>query len=202
MLAVASWRQANGSEDLHIPGQSECIGFARRPTLVEDPISWFDVCPPCRDMAERLLSVANPDLIADLRAVWDQKHRMILHSDCRSLRMCEGLPGLSECYKKGHCLEKSPVLVKFERAFTRFLRKACEKKSCWRPILNAGALLVSVAQPFHEALFFHISFQNLTTWDAAFLWLNPVGEPDRLGRTTMRLAKADLRSSYVDKARL
>jgi len=148
--------------------------------LREGSIQFIKWVPPISEFTAKLVVASPPELKESIHSGWKALHAT--RTDDAALKYtslvgnCDTLPSVKLCYVAGFCVCGLPMVRAIVQRLQSWLRRTCCKGSMHRRILNRNMLAVKLFSA-DQCYWWHISFQNLTTWCAAILTLTEDRDP-------------------------
>ena len=199
--ALRTWAQNIGGPSMDVSLQIACS--SRDPVGQRCPVSfdmeWIRAVAPVSKIGEHIMSQLDKELLIKMRREWETRHLTIQPEDCPSLASVPGAR-VKKCMVAGFCVcsEDSRPLRLMVANFQSRMRVAFEKDSSWRQILEMKMVVLLFTSDGGDKLYYHISYEDLTTWEASLLRLVPDEDQTYtlaaqvLGKTALSCQAGDL----------
>ncbi len=182
-------------------GVESSLGIYESPSGCQD-IRSTGLGLPVSAMCTHVLSEISPAGLKSLRLDWEQRHLRIDHAS--QLAISPNMPKAitTRCRQIGFCVCNLPKLRKFVKQVKAYMRELFSKGGSLRAALDMNMVIMSLRHPASNApVFWHLSFINLTTLDAAVIPLQP--DDDEINAVTARaLGKTALSLSSIGEPKL
>jgi hypothetical protein len=169
MQAIVNWTLGNRVESPNgLPPVSFATYALRLPTSASPikPMAFIQMPLPLKELVEKILDDAPPQLLNAIDEIWDKIHDSINEDNAPRVRPKKF--ALSLCYHARMCVCHDSELRLFIKTLVQTLRPIFAAKTFARQLLDSASVIILVRSSDQEVanLFFHISWVNLVTWHA------------------------------------